>query len=107
MQGTTPIEDQNRQLLCRVLAALENEEEAMALLLEMCTPKEIKYWSQRAATAELLMQGHTYGDIVKSLACEGSTISTATINRVNETIKKGGSSCLRVMIQRASGADGC
>ena len=100
------IENQNRQLLCRVLAALENEEEAMALIQDLCAPQEIRHWAQRAAAAELLMQGHTYGDIVKALACEGSTISTATINRVNETIKKDGSSCLRVMIQRASGVEG-
>jgi len=39
------IENQNRQLLCRVLAALEYPDEAMALLQDLCTPQEIRHWA--------------------------------------------------------------
>ena len=105
MKEMNRIEEQNRQLLWRTLAALENEAEVMRFIRELCTPQEIKAIAQRLAAAELLVQNFTYGDITKMLKGVNSTISTATINRVNGTVKNGGGA-LRMIIQRTSGVEG-
>ena len=68
-------------------------------------PKELKYLAQRAAVAELLIQGVTYDAIIERLRTEDGTVSTATVNRVSEIIKKDENCCLGMMLQRASGAE--
>ena len=102
----SPVEASNRKLLFRTVAALENEEEAMWFFDELCTPKEQKYMAQRVAATELLALGYTYGEIMKAQKSEDTTISSATIHRIQETAANGGGQLWR-MIQRTSGIEGC
>ena|GEM_PF-2499045 len=106
MDKSVSIEKNNRRLFFRALAALENEDEAAAFMGELCYPQEIKNMAQRVAVAELLTQGDTYEEIRLMLNRGDSTISSATVNRVNNTVKNGRGN-LRRVIQRASGIEGC
>ena len=106
MNKSVPIEENNRRLLFRALAALESEDEAAAFFDELCTRQEVRAISQRVAVVELLVQGDTYHEIAGKLRHGDSTISTATVNRVNDTVKNGPGN-LRRVIQRASGVEGC
>ena len=102
----TLTEELNRRLFFRVMAALESEDEAMRFFEDLCTPKEITFMAQRVAVAELLAQDYTYGAIIKTLKRKGYTISTATINRVNNQVRYG-KGHLKNMILRVTGIEGC
>jgi uncharacterized protein YerC len=106
MNEIVSIEENNRRLLFRTLAALESEDEAAAFIMELCYPQEIKNMAQRVAIAELRVQNFTYQDIIKQLMRGLSTVSTATVNRVSDTVKNG-PGYLRKIIQRTSGVEGC
>ncbi|MCL2107153.1 MAG: YerC/YecD family TrpR-related protein [Oscillospiraceae bacterium] len=106
MNQNVSTEDNNRRLFFRALTVLESKDEAAAFFDELCTRQEIRAISQRVAVAELLVQGNTYEEIKQTLRHGDSTISTATINRINNTIKNGRGD-LRRIIQRASGIEGC
>ena len=106
MNEIIPIDENNRRLFFRIIAALESEEEAAAFFDELCTRQEVKTITQRAAAAELLVQGFTYDEIKQMLKRGDSTISSATVNRVSDTVKNGGGALCRI-IQRTSGAEGC
>ena len=106
LDTAVPVAENNRRLLFRSLAALENEDEAMLFFEELCTPKEITFMAQRLAVAELLVQGYTYGSILRQLKHEGSTISTATISRVNDMVRNGSGS-IEIMLRCVNGIAGC
>ena len=68
--------------LFQALLSLQNEEECEAFLRDLCTMKELADMAQRLEAAEMLLQGNTYEQIVKSVR-----ISTATISRINQCIQ--------------------
>ena len=70
--------------LFQALLSLQNEEECEAFLRDLCTMKELADMAQRLEAAEMLLQGNTYEQIVKSVR-----ISTATISRINQCIQYG------------------
>lgn len=70
--------------LFQALLSLQNEEECEAFLRDLCTMKELADMAQRLQAAEMLLQGNTYEQIVKSVR-----ISTATISRINQCIQYG------------------
>ena len=70
--------------LFQALLSLQNEEECEAFLRDLCTMKELADMAQRLEAAEMLLQGKTYEQIVKSVR-----ISTATISRINQCIQYG------------------
>ena len=70
--------------LFQALLSLQNEEECEAFLRDLCTMKELADMAQRVETAQMLLEGKTYEQIVKSVE-----ISTATISRINRCIQYG------------------
>lgn len=66
------------------ILSLESREECYAFFEDLCTVKEISDMAQRLEAAKLLLNGHTYDQIVKEVE-----ISTATISRINRCIQYG------------------
>ena len=76
--------EEQLKLLVRTLLALESEEEARALLSDLCTIREVQDLGQRIEVARLLRGQMTYNDIA-----EATGASTATISRVNRCLVYG------------------
>ncbi len=70
--------------LFRVLLSLGSVEECYAVFEDLCTVKELKDMSLRLRVAQLLSRGATYQEI-----SEATTISSATISRVNRCLNYG------------------
>ena len=61
--------------LCRALCILEAHEEARALLLDLCTTKEICDLSQRLEVARLLAAGESYVEVSRLTGASSTTVS--------------------------------
>lgn len=70
--------------LFRAILSLESIEECYEFFEDLCTMKELADMAQRVETAQMLLEGKTYEQIVKSVE-----ISTATISRINRCIQYG------------------
>ena len=106
MDELVATEENSRRLLFRIFAALDSEDEAAAFFDELCSQQEVKKITQRVAVAELLMQKFTYDEIKHMLRRGDCTVSSATVNRVNDTVKNGPGNLWK-MIQRVNGIEGC
>lgn len=82
------------EALLSALLTLENEEEAYALLQDLCTIREIHDMAQRLAVARLLAVGEHYTGIQ-----EKSGASTTTISRVSRCLNYGADG-YRTVIER-------
>lgn len=76
--------ENNLNLLYRAILALETVEECDRFFYDLCTDTELESISQRIVVAKMLTEGKVYSDIVKDTGA-----STATISRVNRSLKKG------------------
>ena len=70
--------------LLSALSALETPEEAYALLLDLCTVREIQEMAQRLEVARLLSAGEHYTAIQ-----EATGASATTISRVSKALNYG------------------
>lgn len=70
--------------LYKVLADTTDENEIEELLKDLCTNKEVEQMAQRLKTAELLLEGKTYVEVMKEV-----TVSSATLSRVSRCIQYG------------------
>ena len=70
--------------LCKALLSLQNEEECLAFLEDICTIKEVQDMAQRLEAAMALSDGASYQEITQRIS-----ISTATIGRVNKCLAYG------------------
>ncbi|MCL2503769.1 MAG: YerC/YecD family TrpR-related protein [Coriobacteriia bacterium] len=61
--------------LLRAFLTLESEDEAYALLLDLCTVREIREMSQRFEVAGMLAAGEQYLKIQESTGASATTIS--------------------------------
>ncbi|MBP3330699.1 MAG: hypothetical protein J6L89_07690 [Clostridia bacterium] len=68
----------------RSILALETEEECFNFFCDLCTVTELQSISQRLVVAKMLSDKEVYSDIVKK-----TKASTATISRVNRSLKYG------------------
>ena len=84
--------------LARAIMAIENEEECMSLLEDMCTIKEIEDMANRFHIALLLHDGKTFIEVENMTGA-----SSATISRVNRCLKHG--SGYRQVIEKILGED--
>ena len=67
--------------------ALQNcrsKEDFAALLSDLCTYQEVEQMAQRAASAQLILEGKTYAEII-----EQTGISSATLSRVSKEVRHG------------------
>lgn len=70
--------------LFKAILSLKDVEECYEFFEDICTIKEVNDMAQRLQTAEMLLNGKTYDQIVKDVE-----ISTATISRINRCIQYG------------------
>ena len=84
--------------LLRALLTLETADDAYALLLDLCTVREIKEMAQRLEVAEMLSAGEHYTTIQ-----EATGASATTISRVSKALNYGADGYKRVL-ERLDGA---
>ncbi len=70
--------------LYEVLSKLETPEDYRMFFEDLCTYAEIEKMEQRIESAQLLIEGDTYNQVM-----EKTEISTATLSRVSRCIKHG------------------
>ncbi len=70
--------------LYRAITDIDNTEECRALLEDLCTYKEIEQMAQRLRAAKLLLDGHTYNEVIATTG-----ISSATLSRVSKCVQRG------------------
>ena len=61
--------------LCEALCKLERPEEARALLLDLCTAREIDDLAQRLEVAHLLDEGKSYLTVSRATGASSTTVS--------------------------------
>jgi len=76
--------DNNADFFYKAVSLLQNSEECRAFFEDICTVQEIRAISQRLNVANLLNEKQVYNDIVKTTGA-----STATVSRVNRSLKYG------------------
>ncbi len=76
--------DENIDELMEAILSLETADEAFDFFCDLCTVTELKSISQRYVVAKMLNDREVYSDIVKK-----TKASTATISRVNRSLKYG------------------
>ena len=74
--------NQTTDALFDAILSLETREECYNFFEDLCTVKEISDMAQRLEAAKMLLDGRTYDQIVKAVE-----ISTATISRINRTVR--------------------
>lgn len=79
----TPTQERIDQL-CQLFAEIQNPEDIMALLEDLCTCKEVENMAERVFAAKLLMQGNTYNQVMAQV-----NISSATLSRVSRCVQYG------------------
>jgi TrpR-related protein YerC/YecD len=86
--------------LLRGLLLLGTEDEAYALLLDLCTIREIQDMAQRLQVARMLAAGEHYSTIQVSTGASATTIS-----RVSKSLNYGADGYARVLGKLAEGED--
>jgi len=89
--------DESTDNLVKGLLSLKTEEEAYALLEDLCTINEIIDMSKRLMVAGLLDQKMSYTDIIAKTGA-----STATISRISRCYEYGGGG-YKTVIERLKG----
>ena len=78
---------ENQEMLDDLYSALARVKDGrdMGLILEdLCTFKEVEQMAQRLKSAELLLEGKTYAEVIAV-----TSISSATLSRVSKCVQKG------------------
>ncbi len=78
------IRDENIDFLFECILKLESVEECYAFFGDLCTVAELKEMSKRMKAARMLKENAVYSTIVKETG-----LSSATISRVNRSLKYG------------------
>lgn len=72
------------EYLVRGFMTLQDTDECLRFLRDLCTESELQEMSRRLQAAKMLRNGRIYADIA-----EDTGLSTATISRVNRCLKYG------------------
>ena len=86
--------------LLRAFLLLNTEDEAYALLLDLCTIREIQDMAQRLQVARMLAAGEHYSAIQVTTGASATTIS-----RVSKSLNYGADGYARVLGKLAEGED--
>lgn len=78
--------------LFEAILQLQSKEECRAFFQDLCTVKELADMAQRIEAAQMLLEGSTYEQIVRSVE-----ISTATISRINRCIQYGSGGYAKIL----------
>ncbi len=90
----------NTDELFRAILSLKDLEECHEFFEDLCTMKELADMAQRVETAQMLLDGKTYEQIVKAVE-----ISTATISRINRCIQYGTGGYEKILLRLADQKD--
>lgn len=75
MTGEELVQQENVRRLSEALCALGSPDDAVAFLLDLCTPREIADLAQRLEVAELLADGQSYLSVSKATGASSTTVS--------------------------------
>ena len=78
------VQDASTDFLFNAILQLKNVEECYDFFEDLCTVTELKALSQRIVVAKMLREKRVYSEIV-----EETGASTATISRVNRSLRYG------------------
>ncbi len=78
------MQDQNNEYLYKAILELRDMDECRAFFETLCTIQELRSFSQRILVAKMLNEGSVYSRIVQETGA-----STATISRVNRSMRQG------------------
>ncbi len=84
MKETLDLRDAQLKKLLEILVDVPDLATCRALMLDLCTPSELKAMADRWEVARRINDGENYRDIAKKTSC-----STATITRVGQSLKYG------------------
>ena len=70
--------------LFQLIAETQDPEDIRALFGDLCTAKEIENMAERCYAAKLLLEGHTYNQVMAQ-----ADISSATLSRVSRCVQYG------------------
>jgi len=76
--------DELVEYLYTALARVDNPSDIAKVMEDICTYKEVEQMAQRLKSAELLLEGRTYTEVIHATG-----ISSATLSRVSKCIRKG------------------
>ena len=76
--------EKNIHNLAKAFVCIDNEEDCLKFLADLCTVSEVKAMAQRLEVAAMLSEHKVYSDIVSKTGA-----STATISRVNNALTYG------------------
>ena len=77
-------DEKNIYNLAKAFVLIDNEEDCLKFLADLCTVSEVKAMAQRLEVAAMLNEHKVYSDIVAKTGA-----STATISRVNNALTYG------------------
>ena len=75
---------QHIKALVELFCSIDNEEDCIALLEDLCTTKELENMAERYHAAKLLLEGKTYSQVMEQVE-----ISSATLSRVSRCVQYG------------------
>ena len=75
---------QHIKALVELFCSIDNEEDCIALLEDLCTAKELENMAERYHAAKLLLEGKTYSQVMEQVE-----ISSATLSRVSRCVQYG------------------
>lgn len=78
------IPNENLEYLCKGFLTLDNADECLRFLEDLCSQSELLEMSRRLQAAQMLKSGYIYSEIALQTG-----LSTATISRVNRCLKYG------------------
>ena len=84
--------DENTDMLFRAILSLETLDECYDFFEDLCTKVELREMTRRFEAARLIREGEKYTTIV-----EKTGLSTATISRVNSSLRDGGGGYARAL----------
>ena len=71
--------------LCEAIVAIDDKDLCLSFFSDLMTATEVEQFAQRLRAAKLLLEGHTYAQIIAV-----TDISSATLSRVSNCVRRGG-----------------
>ena len=84
--------DERKALLSSAVLSLKTPEECENFFCDLCTKTELREMTKRLWAAKLILEGKKYSEIV-----EETGLSTATITRVNGSLRDGSEGYMTVL----------
>lgn len=87
--------DEHLDALFDEILKLSSREECYSFFDDLCTIVELEAMSQRIQAAKMLLEGHTYEQII-----EKTKISSTTLSRVSRCIRYGNGGYKQILLKK-------